>query len=47
MRNMTLLESFIIFFEASTASLCNLQHFFLLLGIFWMQEQSSRSPSEY
>lgn len=34
MRNMKLLESFIIFFEACAASLCNLQHFFLLSGIF-------------
>lgn len=28
MRNMKLLESFIIFFEVCTAILCNLQHFF-------------------
>ena len=34
MRNMKLLESFIIFFEACAASLYNLQHFFLLSGIF-------------
>lgn len=33
-RNVKLLESFIILFEACSASLCNLQHFFLLSGIF-------------
>lgn len=47
MRNMKLLESFIIFLEVRTAILCNLQHFFILSWIFWMEEKSSCSPSEY
>lgn len=41
MRNMELLESFIIFFEVCTAIFCNLQHFFLLLGLFWMKEKAA------
>lgn len=47
MRNMKLLESFIIFFEVCIAILCNLQQFFLLSGFFLMKEKSSCSPSEY
>lgn len=50
MRNMKLLESFIILFEVCIAILCNLQQFSLLpdfFFFFWMTEKSSCSPSEY
>lgn len=39
MRNMKLLESFIIFFEVCIAILCNLQQFFLLSGFFFDERE--------
>lgn len=42
MRNMKLLESFIIFFEVCIAILCNLQQFFLLSGFFfWWKRKAA------